>query len=178
MGLVTRLYGGMTSQECSRQPSLFEGNGESLPRLKDYQGKSLLIVNTALKCGFASQYDALEAIHQQYRERGLVVIGFPSNDFLSQEPGDDEEIQATCRINHGVTFPLMPKGPVTGVDKQHVFTFLTEQGAPDLRGPVRWNFEKFLVDRHGHLRGRWRSYVSPQSKSVIRAVETVLGTAG
>jgi glutathione peroxidase len=174
MGLLTCMYGGVTSEQCSGQASLFDWIPQSSSSMKQYQGSALLIVNTATKCGFASQYDALEGLYQKYRERGLVVLGFPSNDFLSQEPGNDEEIQATCRINHGVTFPLLPKAPVTGSDRQPVFTFLTEHGASDLKGAVRWNFEKFLIDKHGHLRGRWRSYVSPTSRSVIRAVESVL----
>ena len=174
MGLVTRLYGGMTSQRCSEQTSLFDWLAEASSPIKQYRGSALLIVNTASKCGFASQYDALERLHEKYRERGLIVLGFPSNDFLSQEPGNDEEIQVTCRINHGVTFPLFPKAPVTGSDKQPIFTFLTEHGASDLRGAVRWNFEKFLLDKHGHLRGRWRSYVSPESGGVVRALEAVL----
>lgn len=178
MGLLTYIYGGTTSQRVTDQRSLYEWLGDSSSPIKEYQGRALLIVNTASKCGFAFQYDSLEVLYQRYREQGLVVIGFPSNDFLSQEPGNDSDIQATCRINHGVTFPLMPKAPVTGKDKQAVFTFLTENGASDLRGAVRWNFEKFLVDQNGYLRGRWRSYVSPASKSVVRAIESVVGKVG
>lgn len=175
MGLLTSIYGGTTSDRCSDQTSLFDWLGEAVSPITQHQGHALLIVNTASKCGFASQYDALEGLHQKYREAGLVVLGFPSNDFLSQEPGNDADIQSSCRINHGVTFPLFPKAPVTGSDRQPIFTFLTEHGASDLRGAVRWNFEKFLLDQHGHLRGRWRSYVSPTSRGIVRAIESIVG---
>jgi glutathione peroxidase len=150
------------------QPQLF---GE---QVVPYRGNVVLVVNTASRCGFARQYDALEAMYQKYASRGFTVVGFPSNDFLDQEPGSDEEILSTCRLNHGVTFPLMPKGSVKGIGKQPLFEFLTEHGPKDLQGSVKWNFEKFLLDREGHLIGRWRSYVSPDSKSIVSAIEGVL----
>lgn len=150
-------------------------SGEGV-ELGDYAGQVVVISNTASKCGFTKQYDALEALYSQYQDRGLVVLAFPSNDFGDQEPGSDTEIEAFCRVNFGVTFPVFPKGVVKGVDKQDLFKRLTEQTTEDLRGEIRWNFEKFLLDKEGRLVGRWRSYVSPLSRSVVKAVESELLT--
>ncbi len=174
MGLMTHVYGGTTSVPLEAQVSVFDRTELFGDQLLPFKGKVILVVNTATRCGFARQYDALEALYQRYAERGFVVVGFPSNDFLGQEPGSDAEIESTCRLNHGVTFPLMPKASVKGISKQPLFEFLTEHGPKDLQGSVKWNFEKFLIDREGHLRGRWRSYVSPDSKSLVSALEGVL----
>jgi glutathione peroxidase len=174
MGLLTHVYGGTTSAAPEGQVSVFDSPELFGEQLLPYRGNVVLVVNTASKCGFARQYDALEALYQRYAPRGLVVVGFPSNDFLGQEPGSDQEIESTCRLNHGVTFPLMPKASVKGMTKQPLFEFLTEHGPHDLRGSVKWNFEKFLLDREGHLIGRWRSYVSPDSRSLVSAIEGVL----
>lgn len=173
-GLIKALYGGLTTEAQDRGESVY-GASSGLNHLFDsFKGQVILIVNTASKCGFARQYDELEGLWQRYRDRGLVIVGFPSNDFLGQEPLDDSDIQTVCRINHGVTFPLYPKGSVTGVDKQPLFTFLTERGPRDLRGRVKWNFEKFLISREGYLVGRWRSYVTPNASSITKAIERTL----
>jgi glutathione peroxidase len=168
-GILKRVYGGTSTDGGGS--SIYESYGATQPGIAAYKGKVLLIVNSASQCGFVNQYDALEALWQQYQSRGLVVLGFPSNDFLGQEPKGDAEIQAACRLNHGVTFALFPKAPVKGDGQQPVFKFLTQEGPADLRGPVRWNFEKFLVDKKGFLVGRWRSYVSPKSRSLVAAIE-------
>jgi len=178
MGLLTHLYGGTTSVQLDAQVSVFDDPELFGAQLSPYRGKVILVVNTASRCGFARQYDALEKLYQRYATKGLIVVGFPSNDFLGQEPGSDPEIESTCRVNHGVTFPLMPKGSVKGIAKQPLFEFLTEHGPKDLRGSVKWNFEKFLLDRDGHLIGRWRSYVGPDAKSVVAAIEGALEGAG
>ncbi len=172
-GIVRALYGGVAAPTRGGQ-NLFAPGREVPSSMLSRKGEVMLLVNTASKCGFASQYDALEELYQRYRERGFVVIGFPSNDFMGQEPKGDAEIQSSCRINHGVTFPLMPKGVVRGKERQPVFAFLTEEGPAELRGPVRWNFEKFLLDREGFLVGRWRSYVTPESASIRRGIESLL----
>ena len=174
MGLLTNFYGGTTSAAPGDQVSVFDRPELFGGQLVPFRGNVVLVVNTASQCGFARQYDALEALYQKYAPKGLVVVGFPSNDFLGQEPGNDQEIQSTCRLNHGVTFPIMPKASVKGMTKQPLFEFLTEHGPEDLRGSVKWNFEKFLLDREGHLIGRWRSYVSPDSRSLVSAIEGVL----
>ncbi len=142
--------------------------------LAQYRGRAVLVVNTASKCGFTKQYDDLEALHKKYSERGLSIIGFPSNDFASQEPGSDTEIESFCRLNHGVTFELFPKAPVTGEAMQPLFKALTTQGPTDLRGRVMWNFEKFLLDKEGRLVGRWRPWVKPSWGFFERAIQRVV----
>jgi glutathione peroxidase len=178
MDIIKKLFGGVTSSSASSSARLYPRelsltSGGSLD-LQQYAGKVILIVNTASRCGFTKQYDGLEEIYKRHSAQGFEVLGCPSNDFANQEPGADDEIQSLCRINHGVTFKILPKGPVRGAQKQDLFAFLTEQGPVDLRGEVRWNFEKFLVDREGRLIGRWRSYVSPRSRSLKRAIEGAL----
>lgn len=174
MGVLTTLYGGTSGDPSDTGESVF-ANPEMFGRqLDQYRGRPILVVNTATQCGLAGQYSVLEALHQQYSVRGLVVLGFPSNDFREQEPGTDAEIASVCQLNHGVTFALLPKASVKGSGKQPIFKFLTESGPRDLRGSVRWNFEKFLIDRNGFLVGRWRSYVSPRSRSIVKAIESVL----
>ena len=174
MRILNFLYGGISTANGVAQTCLFDHPDRYGNQLTPYRGKPLLIVNTATRCGFARQYDSLEALYEKYSARGLVVVGFPSNDFAGQEPGSDADIESVCRINHGVTFPLMPKASVSGVAKQPLFTFLVEEGAPDLGGRVWWNFEKFLISREGYLIGRWRSYVSPTARSLVRAIESAL----
>jgi glutathione peroxidase len=178
MGIITALYGGVTAAGSSAESRVYplvvkSGRGSEVD-LAQYRGKVLLIVNTASKCGFTRQYDGLEALYQRYNQEGLEVLGFPSNDFAGQEPESDSDIQEFCRINHGVTFPLFAKGPVKGEGAQPLFKLLTERGPRDLRGAVRWNFEKFLVDREGNLIGRWCPYVTPQSASLNRAIRKAL----
>ena len=176
MGILTKLYGGVAGTPSDTGESVFVNPEMFGTQLCQHRGKPVLVVNTATRCGLAGQYAALEALHQQYGAQGLVVLGFPSNDFLEQEPGTDAEIASVCQLNHGVTFPLLPKASVKGPDKQPLFKFLTESGPRVLRGPVRWNFEKFLIDRKGFLVGRWRSYVSPRSKSLVKAIERTIAS--
>ena len=178
MNVIKKLYGGTTGVPVDQQPALYPlavtGSDGSIADLASYAGKALLIVNTASKCGFTGQYDALEKLYARFAPEGLVVLGFPSNDFAGQEPGSDSEIGEFCKLRFGVTFPLFAKGAVKGPNKQPLFRKLTEEGPSDLRGEVMWNFEKFLVDRSGKLIGRWRSYVSPSSSSITRAVAKAL----
>ena len=174
MGVLIKIYGGTASDASDVGESVF-GSPEAFGgQLDQYRGRPILVVNTATQCGLAGQYSALEELHQRYSARGLVVLGFPSNDFREQEPGTDAEIASVCQLNHGVTFALLPKASVKGPNRQPLFKFLTERGPHDLRGTVRWNFEKFLIDRKGFLVGRWRSYVSPRSKSIVKAIERAI----
>jgi len=178
MGIISQLYGGVVTRQEASAVSLYDFLApfpDLATEFQSYKGKALLIVNTASRCGFTPQYDALEELHTQRLSHGLMVLGFPSNDFMAQEPGSDSEIESFCRINYGVTFKLFPKGAVKGGKKQPVFEFLTEHGPKSLRGEVRWNFEKFLVNQEGYLVGRWRSYVSPKSRGIRRAIDGVLG---
>ena len=143
--------------------------------LASFKGEVVLIVNTASKCGFTSQYAGLQKLHEKYAARGLKVLGFPANDFGQQEPGNDAQIGEFCRANYGVTFPMFSKIAVTGADKAPLYKFLTEAStnAP-FAGEVQWNFEKFLVARDGKIVGRFRSGIAPDSDEMTRAIETQL----
>ena len=120
--------------------------------LSEYRGQVMLIVNTASKCGFTPQYKELEGFYQKYKDRGLVVLGFPCNQFMAQEPGDDMDIQAFCKTNYGVSFPMFSKIDVRGQHAHPIYNYLTEK-APGVMGSkaVKWNFTKFLIDRNGDV---------------------------
>ncbi|MGM9926882.1 MAG: glutathione peroxidase [Bacillus sp. (in: firmicutes)] len=135
-------------------------NGEKIA-LKKYEGKVVLIVNTASKCGFTPQYEQLQTLYEKYKEQGLIVLGFPCNQFMKQEPGDDLEIENFCRLNYGVTFPMFAKIDVKGEKAHPLFIYLSNE-APGVLGSkgVKWNFTKFLIDRKGHVVKR----CSPQTK--------------
>ncbi len=137
-------------------------------------GKVVLIVNTASHCGFTSQYRGMQTLHEKYFTHGLVVLGFPSNDFAGQEPGTDEEIKQFCTLTYKVSFPLFSKAPVRGGHKQAVYRCLTERSAPQFQGEVGWNFVKFLVSRSGEVIGRFSSITRPTGKRLIREIEGAL----
>ncbi|SEM50532.1 glutathione peroxidase [bacterium A37T11] len=133
--------------------------------LSKYKGKKLLLVNTASKCGFTPQYKALQELSEKYKGK-VVVIGFPANNFGSQEPGKNEEIAEFCEKNYGVTFPLAEKSSVKGDDINPLFKYLTSTENPDFTGEIAWNFEKFLIDENGHLIHRFRSKVTPLDPAI------------
>jgi glutathione peroxidase len=141
--------------------------------LKRYAGKTLLIVNTASKCGYTPQYKGLQALSERYGARGFVVLGFPSNDFGGQEPGANAEIKKFCEFNYRVDFPLFEKNPVKGEGQQPVYRFL--QASAPSHEEVSWNFEKFLVNREGRVVARFKSGIKPESPELARAIETELG---
>ena len=132
--------------------------------LSDYRGKALLIVNVASKCGFTPQYAGLEKLWQDYRDRGLVIVGFPSNEFGSQDPGSNEEIASFCQMNYGVSFPMMAKTQVNGSDAHPLWKWLTAE-APGILGTkgIKWNFTKFLVGRDGQVRKRYAPNEAPDN---------------
>ncbi|KON69749.1 glutathione peroxidase [Peribacillus butanolivorans] len=136
-------------------------NGETVS-LEEYKGKVMIIVNTASKCGFSPQYDDLQSLYVQYKEDGLVILGFPCNQFLNQEPGDDLEIDSYCKLNHGVTFPMFAKVNVNGKDAHPLFSYITEN-APGVMGSksIKWNFTKFLIDREGNIVSRYAPRTKP-----------------
>ena len=129
-------------------------------QLSQYKGKIVLIVNVASKCGFTPQYKGLEALYEKYKDQGFVILGFPCNQFKSQEPGDAKTIQTFCSTNYGVTFPLFNKIDVNGANKDPLYAYL-ETVLPG--GNIGWNFTKFLVDRHGHPIDRYASPIKPES---------------
>ena len=162
--------------------------------LSQYEGKVLMIVNTASKCGFTPQYDGLEALYQQYKDQGLMILGFPCDQFNGQEPGSNEEIAEFCRLNHGVTFPLMAKTDVNGANAEPVFEFLKAQApTEEYKGlkakasakmfktisksvekdsDIQWNFTKFLVSRDGSVIKRYAPTTEP--KDIQKDIEAML----
>ena len=129
--------------------------------LDQYRGKPLLIVNTASKCGLTPQYEGLQELHDAYADRGLVVIGFPCDQFAHQEPGDNDQIEEFCKINYGVTFPLSTKVDVNGGSTDPVFTFVKERSKGLLGSMVKWNFTKFLVAPDGETVTRYSPQTNP-----------------
>lgn len=142
--------------------------------LKEYQGKVILIVNTASHCGFTKQYEGLEKLYQTYQSQGLVVLGVPSNDFNNQEPGSSEDIANFCKINFGVTFPMTAKEHVTG-NEAHPFYVWAKQSLGMGTAP-KWNFHKYLVNREGKLVDYFNSTTAPDSPKVIKAIEKSLAS--
>lgn len=132
--------------------------------LEEHKGKVLLVVNTASKCGFTPQYKGLQALYEKYRDRGLEVLGFPCNQFGSQEPGSDEEIQQFCELNYGVSFPVYSKLEVNGPDAHPLFSRLKKE-APGILGTerIKWNFTKFLVNRDGQVVKRFAPTDKPEA---------------
>lgn len=137
--------------------------------LSEYRGKVLLIVNVASRCGFTPQYKGLEALYRRYKEKGLVVLGFPANDFLWQEPGSDAEIHRFCKANYDVTFPMFSKIHVRGKAIHPLYAFLTAR-----KGEVTWNFNKFLVGRYGEVKARFGSRAQPDDPALLEAIEQAL----
>ncbi|PLR98915.1 glutathione peroxidase [Bacillus sp. T33-2] len=131
-------------------------------QLDEFEGKVLLVVNTASKCGFTPQYKELQDMYDTYNDRGLEILGFPCNQFGSQEPGTEEEIQGFCELNYGVSFPMFAKVDVNGEHAHPLFQYLAEQ-APGLMGTkaIKWNFTKFLVDRNGKVVSRYAPATKP-----------------
>lgn len=141
--------------------------------LAAYKGKALLIVNVASKCGYTPQYKSLEATFRKYKEQGLVVLGFPCNQFGAQEPGSNEDIKSFCSANYDVTFPLFDKLDVKG-PKQHPLYAALSGKTSAFPGDVKWNFGKFLVGRDGKLIKRWDSSAKPDGKEITEAIEAAL----
>ena len=149
-------------------------NGTPTP-LASYKGKVMLIVNVASQCGYTYQYEGLQALYVKYKDKGLVVAGFPANNFGGQEPGSDAEIGAFCKSKFGVTFPMFSKISVAGDDKAPLYRFLTDKTAnPKTGGEIPWNFTKYLVDRNGKVLARFDAPVEPESKELTSAIEAAL----
>jgi len=140
-----------------------------------YSGKVVLLVNVASKCGFTPQYAALEAVYEKYKDRGLVIVGIPANNFMSQEPGTDAEIKKFCSNKYNVGFPMMSKVSVLGDDKTPLYSFLTGADTdPKFAGDIKWNFTKFLFDRSGKPVARFEPATTPDSPEVTAAIEAAL----
>ena len=143
--------------------------------LSSYKGKVVLIVNVASKCGYTKQYTGLQKLYYSYKDKGLIVLGFPANEFGGQEPGSDADIATFCSTKYGVTFDMFSKIVVKGPDKSPLYKSLTETATP--AGEVKWNFEKFLIGRDGAILGRFDSGVAPEDAKLKDAIEAALKTA-
>ncbi|WP_156290255.1 glutathione peroxidase [Oceanobacillus salinisoli] len=141
--------------------------------LKEYKGKVLLVVNTASECGFTPQFDGLQKLYNQYKEQGLEVLGFPCNQFGSQDPGLDEEISSFCQKNYGVTFQMFSKVDVNGDNAHPLFKYLTHEAKGLLSEKIKWNFTKFLVDQNGNVVNRYAPQTKP--KNIQSDIERLLG---
>jgi glutathione peroxidase len=167
----------MTTALSAEEPQLYaiplkdiDGKDTSL---KTYAGKALLIVNVASQCGFTPQYEGLEALYRKYRERGLMVLGFPCNDFGEQEPGTNGEIKLFCSGKYNVTFPLFDKLHTLGAERHPLYTALSGPASP-VPGPVTWNFNKFLISREGKILAHFESDVEPESATLTKAIDAAL----
>ena len=153
---------------------LLDITGAELP-LSTFKNKVVLIVNVASKCGFTSQYKALESLYAQYKDQGLVILGMPANNFMGQEPGSNKEIQSFCQLTYGVKFPMSEKISVKGPDICPLYRYLTEESSnKKTHGAISWNFNKFLIDKTGHVYSRYGSSISPTSADIIRDIELLL----
>ena len=149
-------------------------DGQPVP-LAQFTGKVMLIVNVASRCGYTPQYAGLEALYRKYKDKGLVILGFPANNFLWQEPGSNQEIKTFCTTKYHVTFPMFSKISVKGKDKAPLYVFLTDKKShPSTGGEIGWNFTKFLADRNGRAVARFSSSVAPDSPELVAAVEAAL----
>ena len=191
-------YAALCLLSCNKTPSIYQFKAQSNAGeevdFANYKGKVLLVVNTASKCGFTPQYDGLEELYKKYQDKGLVIIGFPCDQFGHQEPGSDSEIEEFCRLNYGVTFPLMAKSDVNGENANEIFKWLYSEkpfagfgdsdtgkamdamlsrGNPDYASnpDIKWNFTKFLLDRKGRVVARFEPVVTPaELESEIQAL--------
>jgi len=177
LGLIALLWGETSMPEYKDIYDYEVTDIMGLPStLADYQGKVIMIVNTASKCGFTKQYADLQKLWEKYEKDGLVILGFPANNFMGQEPGTDTEIQNFCQVNYGVSFPMFSKISVKGKDIHPLYAYLTDKKAGhEHGGAISWNFTKFLISRDGQVIDRFAPTVNPSSEKVIEAIEAALG---
>ena len=143
--------------------------------LSSFAGKAVLVVNTASRCGFTPQYEGLEALYERYKNSGLVILGFPSNDFLGQEPGNEQEIKNFCTLNYNVSFPMFSKIKVNGKSAHPLYQWMTDKGSnPQFGGKITWNFNKFLIGPDGKVLARFDSAVKPDDPKLVQAIEAAL----
>ena len=166
------IMGGPAMAETAHDFAFEKLEGGKLP-MSEYKGKAVLVVNTASFCGYTPQYEGLQSLWESYKDKGLVVLGFPCNDFGSQEPGTTAEIKQFCSSKFDVTFPLFDKLHVKGPEQHPLYDALTGSTSP-VPGPVKWNFGKFLVSRDGKILSRFDSKVEPDSEELTKAIESAL----
>lgn len=172
--ILTLVFGSVHFSSNSIYDFKAENIDGKIISLDSYEGKVIMIVNVASKCGYTPQYEGLQALYEEYKDEGLVILGFPANNFKGQEPGTDEEIKQFCTLEYGVEFPMFSKVSVKGDDQAELFTYLTALDNPDFKGDIKWNFEKFLISKEGKLTRRFRSQTKPQSDELVSAIENEL----
>ncbi len=177
--LILSVLPGVRAAEAPPQPaSLYAMKAKSIDGadvdLAQYAGKVALVVNTASKCGYTPQYKPLQELYDRYSKQGFVILGFPSNDFLWQEPGSNNEIKKFCLLHYGVTFPLFAKDHVKGRHKQPVYSFLTSSPVGKKDGDPGWNFTKFIIDKNGQVAARFPTKVDPLDSRVTGKIEELL----
>ncbi len=165
--------------EPTKEKSMYEFTMKNIDgqnvKLDTYKGKVVMIVNVASKCGYTPQYEGLQALYEKYGDQGFVILGFPANNFMGQEPGTEAEIKEFCSTKYHVTFPMFAKISVKGTDQHPLYTFLTNnESNPGFDGEITWNFNKFLTDRNGKIVARFGSKDAPESDVVKAAIETNL----
>lgn len=174
--MILLITGGLTAMENLNFYS-FEGRtatGETFP-MDQFRGKVVMVVNVASKCGFTPQYDDLQKLYEDYKDKGLVILGFPANNFMNQEPGSNEEIQEFCQMNFGVTFPVLAKISVKGNDIHPLYAWLTDKKMhPETGGTIGWNFTKFIIDSEGNVAARFASRTNPRDDEVIKTIQALL----
>src|ERR1700723_4269230 len=144
------------------------------PPLANFKGKVVLVVNVASRCGFPPQYSALESTYEKFKDQGFVILGFPANNFGSQEPGTNQEIKTFCQTKYSVTFPMYAKVSVKGDDQTPLYAYLTKDANPALAGDIKWNFTKFLVDRNGKVVARFEPDVTPDSPQITAEIDKLI----
>ncbi len=163
----------------SNEKSIYEFSMKDIEgknvKLDAYKGKVVMIVNVASKCGLTPQYEGLEAIYKKYKDQGFIVLGFPANNFMGQEPGTETEIKEFCKLKYDVSFPMFSKISVKGTDQHPFYTFLTnEKSNTGFAGDISWNFEKFLLSKDGKTLSRFSPKTKPDAPEVIDAIEKAL----
>jgi len=171
LSLATLLSSSTTSKESIHQFKVEDIEGKKFD-FSSLKGKKIMIVNTASKCGLTPQYEKLEEIYKKYKNQNFIIVGFPANDFMSQEPGTDKDIATFCQKNYGVSFPMMSKISVKGKDMHPVYKFLTEKIKNGLEdNKVEWNFQKYLIDENGYLVKVISPRVLPDDESIVKWIE-------
>ncbi len=169
--MLTTTDTNVNKKESIHQFKVKDINGKSF-EFSSLKGKKVMIVNTASKCGLTPQYEKLEALYQKYKNNNFIIIGFPANNFMGQEPGSDQEISTFCQKNYGVSFPMMAKISVKGKDMHPVYQFLTQKAKNGLEdNDVQWNFQKYLIDEEGHLVKVISPRTQPDDASIIQWIE-------
>jgi glutathione peroxidase len=171
---ATFLAGGAMAAGSIYDFTLNSIDGKPMP-LSEFQGKVLMVVNVASRCGFTPQYTGLEALYEKYKDRGFVIVGIPANNFGGQEPGTNAEIKTFCKSKYSVTFPMMAKLSVKGADETPLYQFLTSSETdPQFAGDIKWNFTKFLIGKDGKIVARFEPKTTPEDPQVSAAIEQAL----